>query len=402
MRVIDPCVTTEGDVGGDGRVHYARLVVLTLSLFLPLVIASAIPSAFVGGQLFGNGGLTRDVGLVVVLLYYFVVLLLLVHGRRVLGDLINELTTSGALPTSPLDGRTLLAGVRGPTLRALEWLTRISPLRTVIWACILVLLNSKGFYDFMADQRTFWGSTAADPNSIGFALRVGQKQPNLAGAWSFLVWNPAVAYLAVLVARLFTCFAAICQAIAAAPDLRILPTHPDKTGGLLCVGQASIFMALFTLAVGVALAGMTIADLVMMRASHLESSSNLANIVVFWGVFLPAGTLLFFLPVLPLRPRMAAAKRAYLLQANALFAELERFHREACRDVKVGPVSAQEQTSVMQLIDAGRSMAVWPFDWMTLIRFSGILLGPLSPVLLDQLPRILDWLRAYLHLNPVQ
>jgi len=41
-------------------------------------------------------------------------------------------------------------------------------------------------------------------------------------------------------------------------------------------------------------------------------------------------------------------------------------------------------------------MAVWPFDRDTFLRFGTMLFGPIAPLLFDQAPRMVSWVRAYL------
>ena len=45
-------------------------------------------------------------------------------------------------------------------------------------------------------------------------------------------------------------------------------------------------------------------------------------------------------------------------------------------------------------------MALWPFDRETLVRYGGLLISPITPLVVNQFPRIMAALRGYVGLQP--
>jgi hypothetical protein len=400
LRILDPIGSGPSKRPAGCPIPLLGPATFVLLVCLPVVVFASIPHPTFGGRLLGPNGLLRDVGFGFELMFVCAMLVLLLVGRRVLGDLMNELIMGGIASTRTWADFKPAATARSRMLRFLERLSRPGARATAVWLLAILAFNLYAYLVFIGDGRIHWTSSANEPGSLFSHFQVGGRQPNLAGLWSFLVLSPLLGYLVVLAARLFVCFACVCQALADDPDLHVIPTHPDRTGGLLAVGQVSFFFAIFTFAVGVMLMGMTLSELLIMETSHIAFSDNLRTILGLWGFYLVAGTLLFFTPAMPLRNRMADAKRTYLHEAHVVYAAGALRHRESLRKVDRVPETFQELRSHGELITTAEQMAVWPFDRDTFLRFGTVLFGPIAPLLFDQAPRIVAWLKAYLLQTP--
>lgn len=400
MRLIDPLPRRETRKSGGCSIPVIRPLVFVALFPAVVVLCCLIPSPLVGGSFVGPGSLSKDFGFVVMTVYTVAMWGLLLVGRRVLGDLMNELVVDGITKARTWSAFRPWPAARTSGLRLLERVTRLGPWTSAGWFALVAAFNLYGYFVFFGDGRIHWVSSPADPSSIFYALRIGARQPNVAGLWAFLVVNAFQAYLLVLAARLFICYACLCQALANDPDLHVVPTHPDRTGGLLAVGQVSFFFAVFTFAVGVAMTGVTMSEILVLEASHMNSSGNVGTLAVLWGLYWVCGTALFFAPALPLRARMAGAKRDYLHRAHLLYAAGALRHRESLHKDERVPETFQEQAALGELLTTGEKMAVWPFDRETFVRFGTMLFGPVLPLLFDQAPKILKWLRDYFLLTP--
>lgn len=376
LRIADPWPR----VRGHGKLAWGRLSAVVLALIAPVWLFSTIPSITVGGKLFGPGSLTADLGFYGVTFYVVATLTLIPIARRILGDLINELirrkTTGSALGTF-----TPSTVPKGGLLRFLEWLSRPAGFRGLVWYLLLVGDQLWIYYVFLTDGKATWMTSAAVPGTLFYPLRVGNEQPNLAGLWTTLTVGPIGLYMVVIVARLFVAFACLCSAIARDAHLRIYPSHPDRAGGLQPVGQVALLLSLFICVIGIDLACMTANELTLNRVFHPVATHGQTNLMVLcalWASYIAIGSILFFLPLLPLRSRMAAAKRQYLIAVNELHLEAERKHQDEIHRGEFNSSSLQGLVALEVLIESSAQMAVWPFDQRTFVRYAGFLSAPLA------------------------
>ena len=134
----------------------------------------------------------------------------------------------------------------------------------------------------------------------------------------------------------------------------------------------------------------------------VEESRSIANygsvkgLAILWALYLLLGPLLLFLPIWPLRGAMAQAKREYLLGAKTLYRKVEQEHRAHIKKGTFDSAALEGQTCLISLIEAAGNMSVWPFDRKTLLRFAGVLLSPLVPLVTSQWPKVYHLLCAYL------
>ena len=375
---------------------WARLVLVMLALFGLPVACSAIPSHLLGGHLRGTGGIAEDIGFYSQFLYMTAVLALLPVARRLIGALINDLRKCG-LADESLQQFDPARSAGGRVLRLAEWLTRITMRRQLIWYALLVAINLWGYQHDLTDCHgtwTTWYSNGASAQSLPSLV----EHPNLAGLWLFAVVFPVGGYLPLLMARLVVVFACLCSSLAAQEELAIAPAHPDGTGGLRSVGQVALFLSLFTFVVGADLAGLTGGLLVRgadCGGPAASSSAALQGLFLLWGVYLVLGSLLFFLPLLPLRERMAAAKREYLLEAQRLYEVAERDHRRDLRTREFRPDHLQGLSALESMMEKASAMVVWPFDKKTFLQYTGLLLAPVASFVVERLPELLNWFRTH-------
>ncbi|MDA8104601.1 MAG: hypothetical protein M0Z71_04400 [Nitrospiraceae bacterium] len=384
----------------DGRLSWLRITATVIFLFMPMVLFSSLPLSTTGGKMFGAGSFTADIGIFSILLFLIIAVTLLPIARRILGDLINELIRLGIVDEGlrSFDPKTIAA--KGP-LHWLEWLSRVNGWRGLIWYSLMLIDQVVVYWVvILRDANPTWLSADALPGSLLYFLSVGSRQPNLAGLWAFLIWGPFILYLLVVISRLVVVFACLCSAVALNPNLVISPNHPDGSGGLSIIGHCALFFSLFTFALGVDLAGITINEIVInkvFRASAV-SSANLKLIFVLWLLYLVLGTVLFFVPLAPLRGRMQEAKRFYILKALQLRFGAERRHRSALDKGEVRSDAIQEIGALDGLIRTATSMAVWPFDHKSFMRYAGLLISPLTPLVLNRIPHVFAWFKTYLGL----
>ena len=136
----------------------------------------------------------------------------------------------------------------------------------------------------------------------------------------------------------------------------------------------------------------------MQRIFHLASAQNEVGLVFMWMTYLVLALALFLLPLMPLRDRMAAAKRGYLIDSRLLRNAIEAEHQGDIRVLRFSP-KVLDVLDALVALDAlsekAGEMAIWPFDRKTFMRYAGLLISPLAPAASQQLPKAIHVLKLY-------
>jgi len=160
--------------------------------------------------------------------------------------------------------------------------------------------------------------------------------------------------------------------------------------------------AVFTFILGVDLAGMMINEFIVNDVFRPEAALGGTNLLIVYGlcgIYLALGSALFFLPLLSLREKMAEHKREYLIEANNLYVVASRRHQTEISHQDIQPDSLQGLGALHAMIRSAEEMAVWPFDRKTFIRYAGLLIAPLTPILSRQSPQIITWVKGFVGLH---
>jgi len=169
-------------------------------------------------------------------------------------------------------------------------------------------------------------------------------------------------------------------------DLNLVPTHPDRNGGLGFLATASFAFVPVLMANGAILAG-NLANRIFYLGAALPEFKGEIILMVFWLLCVVLGPLLVF------APKLAAAKRTGLREYGTL---AQRYVREF--DVKWlrGGAPADEpfvgSGDIQSLADLGnsyevvRSMRVAPVSKDAIIQLAAAVLVPIVPLLLTMMP----------------
>ena len=164
-------------------------------------------------------------------------------------------------------------------------------------------------------------------------------------------------------------------------ELNLVPTHPDRCGGLSFVGKSSYAFAPILFAQGVILAGV-VADRVLFRGESLQSFRfQIAGFIVFFVVAVLAPLLMFSV-------RMARAKRKGLADYGLLAQRyVESFDEKWVRssqasDELLGSGDIQSLADLGNGYQVVREMRTVPFGLQDISRLAIATAAPLSPLLL--------------------
>jgi len=164
-------------------------------------------------------------------------------------------------------------------------------------------------------------------------------------------------------------------------NLNLIPTHPDRCGGLSFLGKSAYAYSPILFAQGVILAGV-VADRVLYGGERLESFKfQIGGFIVFFVVAV-LGPLLMF------TPRMSCARRTGLADYG-LFAQRyvesfdEKWVRNAYRpDEQLGTGDIQSLADLGNSYSMVREMRVVPFALQDVSRLAIATAIPLAPLLL--------------------
>jgi hypothetical protein len=334
-----------------------------------------------------RGGLRADIDLFSMWTIWACYLALIASGRRLMGSLLMTLERTNIVAARP-PGRWVLAP-RNLVLRVVDAITRVDSRRAIVWGVALVALNV--FFNLrstMQDGILTWRTDPATPGSLFYFSHLGGEQANLAGIWHLAVASAMAAYLILLICRLYVVFAAMSEAVARDRTLRVMPTHPDGTGGLMPIGRASLFISLSVFVSGLGLTAIAVQSYV----------SDVPLTGIFFGMcagYLVIGPVLFVLPLTPLRRVMIDRKQRYLLDADHMYHAVDARHRQDVKAVQLDANALQGQLALSSLIERAEGMTVWPFDRRTFRRFLALLVAPIVPVF-KELPIVEELTRRIL------
>jgi len=213
-----------------------------------------------------------------------------------------------------------------------------------------------------------------------FALPGGRWNLTPAGYWYVFVSLPVFQFILLRwYLRLLIWFRFLWQVNRI--ELNLVPTHPDRCGGLSFLGKSSYAFAPILSAQGAILAGI-VADRVLYHGESLHSFRfQIAGFIVFFVVAILAPLLMFSV-------RMARTRRKGLADYG-LFAQryVESFDQKWVR----GPYLSDEllgSGDIQSLADLGnsyqvvREMRTVPFGLQDISRLAIATAAPLSPLLL--------------------
>jgi hypothetical protein len=213
----------------------------------------------------------------------------------------------------------------------------------------------------------------------------GRMHSTLAGWWLACVSVPLFQFL--LLRWFFRLFIwARFQWQVSRIGLSIMPTHPDRCGGLGFLAQVSHAFSPFLLAQGVLVAGMAADRIFYGGAKLLDFKPEFAGVVVVM-------MLMILGPLLVFSSGLAAAKRKGLREYGALAQRHAReFDEKWLRSEVPADARLVGSPDISSLADFGidfdlvNGMRAVPFTLRTVVQLAGVTLLPVAPLVLTMMP----------------
>jgi hypothetical protein len=212
----------------------------------------------------------------------------------------------------------------------------------------------------------------------------GTLQPSLAGWWLGLVSLPVFQFLLLRWYYRIVIWTRFLWQVSRI-ELALVPTHPDRCGGLGFLSTLIHAFSPLLLAQGVLLAGM-IADKIFFAGAHLpDFKVEIASVV---------GVMVFTIlaPLLVFSPGLAAAKRAGLRKYGLL---AQRYAREfdhkwlrasaPADEPLIGSADIQSLADLGNSFDVVKGMKFAPFTVHTVVQLAVATLLPVVPLMLTMM-----------------
>ena len=343
-----------------------RIIVISLLAWLPLLLLSALE-----GNLWGGGTSVPFLFDIEVHVRFLVALPLLVLAELVvhrrMRPLLQQFVERNLVPESAMP-RFEAAVVSAFRLRN-SVLAEVLLIGIVYGVGVLFIWRH-----YVALDTATWYATGS----------AGGSQLSLAGMWFGYVSLPIFQFLLCRwYFRLFIWAHFLWQ--VSRIELSLLPTHPDRLGGLSFISGQIYAFTVLAVAHGALLAGNLANRIFFLGAELLQFKVEIAVLVVFMMCVI-LGPLLFF------APQLSQAKRKGSREYGVL---AERYAREFDAKWLRGGASADEPLlgsgDIQSLADLGnsfqvvREMRIVPIKRDDLLRLVGATLAPIVPLALTMM-----------------
>jgi len=207
----------------------------------------------------------------------------------------------------------------------------------------------------------------------------GRIHPTPAGYWYFFVSLPIFQFILLRwYLRFFLWFWLLWR--VSRLDLRLIPTHPDRTAGLSFLGRSANAFAPILFAQGAVLAG-------LLASQIFHAGQNLADFKVEIGGFLAFFVVVVFIPLTVFVPHLVRAKRRGMAEFGSLATRYaqefeQKWVRGAPQEALLGSADLQSLADLGNSYSHVREMRFVPFDLKDVTRLAIVAAVPLLPLTL--------------------
>jgi hypothetical protein len=213
-----------------------------------------------------------------------------------------------------------------------------------------------------------------------YAKPGGPLQLTWAGCWYVFVGVPIIQFLLVRwYMRLVIWFRFLWR--VSTLNLHLIPTHPDRSGGLGFLGRSAYAFSPILFAQGAMLAGLIANEILYRGASLLSFKWQISGVILFF-IFVILGPLAMF------TPRMYLAKRRGLADYASVAQDyVESFERKwvlgspALSEKLLGSPDIQSLADLGNSYSMVRAMNLVPFGMQDITRLAVVTALPLLPLL---------------------
>jgi len=344
-----------------------RIIVIALFTWLPLLVLSALEGQLLGGRAAVPFLLDVEVHVrFLVALPLLIIAELVVHRR--MRPLLQQFLERNLIPANAM--------TRFEAAVASAFRLRNSALAEVLLIAIVygvgVLIVWR--YYFALDTATWYAVPSA-----------GGSKLSLAGMWYGYVSLPIFQFLLVRwYFRLFIWIRFLWR--VSRIELSLVPTHPDRVGGLGFLSATVYALSVLAVAHGALLAGQLASRIFFVGATLPQFKVEIAVIVVFLMCTI-LGPLLVFAPGLVLAKRQGLREYGTLAERYVREFDTKWLRGGAPADEPlVGSADIQSLADLANSYDVVRTMRIAPITRDAVIRLAAATLLPIVPLALTMMP----------------
>ena len=344
-----------------------RIVVISLFAWLPLLVLSALEGQLLGGRVAVPFLMDLEVHVrFLVVVPLFLAAELVVHQR--MRFVVRNFLDRNLIPENAL---TRFDAAIASAFR----------LRNSVLAEVLLIA-----FVYVVGVLIVWRHYSALATATWYAVpTVEGLELSLSGVWYGYVSLPIYQFLQLRwYFRMFIWIRFLCQ--VSRIDLSLVPTHPDRVGGLGFLANTVYAFTPLAVAHGAMVAGLIANRIFYLGAALPDFKVEIAVLVVFLlGIVLG--------PLLVFAPQLAEAKRTGNREYGTL---AERYVREFDAKWLRGGAPADEPLvgsgDIQSLADLGnsfevvRTMQIAPITRDAILRLAAATLAPIVPLLLTMMP----------------
>jgi hypothetical protein len=343
-----------------------RIIVLSLLAWLPLLALSALEGQALGGRAAVPFLMDLDVHVrFLVALPLLIVAELVVHQR--MRFVVKQFLERQVIPESAMT--RFEAAIASAVRLRNSVLAEVLLIAFVYGVGILIVWRQ-----YMALEAATWYATPA----------VGGSTLSLAGVWYGYVGLPLFQFLLLRWYFRLVIWARFLWQVSRI-ELRLVPTHPDRVGGLGFLSNMAYAFTPLAVAHGALLAGMIANRIFFLGATLLNFKVEIAVMLIFL-LCVVLGPLLVFAPQLAQAKRTGTREYGTLAQRYVREFDTKWLRGDAPADEPlVGSADIQSLADLANSFEVVRTMRLAPVTKEALLQLAAATLVPLVPLALTMM-----------------
>jgi hypothetical protein len=344
-----------------------RIIVLSLLAWLPLLLLSALQGQTLGGRAAVPFLLDVDVHVrFLVALPLLIVAELVVHRR--MRFVVKQFLERQVIPESAMT--RFEAAIASAVRLRNSVLAEVLLIALVYGVGILIVWRQ-----YMALEAATWYATPA----------VGGSTLSLAGVWYGYVSLPLFQFLLLRWYFRLVIWARFLWQVSRI-ELSLVPTHPDRVGGLGFLSNTVYAFMPLALAHGALLAGMTANRIFYLGATLPDFKVEIAAMLIFL-LCVVLGPLLVFAPQLAQAKRTGNREYGTLAQRYVREFDAKWLRGDVPADEPlVGSADIQSLADLANSFEVVRSMRLAPVTKEAILQLAAATLLPIAPLVLTMMP----------------
>jgi hypothetical protein len=169
-------------------------------------------------------------------------------------------------------------------------------------------------------------------------------------------------------------------------DLRLLPAHPDRSGGLGFLGESPLPFSVFTFVLSIVFAAILAERVLFVHLNLEDHYASIAGFAVLCVLINVIPLLAFVRPLSQARTKGIEDYHAMVSREQHLFQEKWITNNQMKDQEVLGHQDISTASDILPLYDAVKSMTVFPFNIKTMLITIVVSLLPLAAVFALQMP----------------